>query len=54
MSVTQYAETWKGLAAGTTRFNNGKTRKRTRAAAPSAAQPFAPYTRENAEEIGPI
>src|SRR5260221_8676922 len=54
MSVTQYAETWKGLAAGTTRFKSGKTTKITQAAAPSAAQPFRPYRRENADEYGPI
>src|SRR5712664_2862950 len=54
MSVTQYAETWKGLEAGTTRFSSGKTRKSTPATAPSAVQPFAPYRREKAEEIGPI
>src|SRR5258706_11113272 len=54
MSVTQYAETWKGLAAGTTRFKSGKTTKITQAAAPSAAQPFRPYRRENADEFGPI
>src|SRR5258706_15361798 len=54
MSVTQYAETCKGLAAGTMRFKSGKTTKITQAAAPSAAQPFRPYRRENADEFGPI
>src|SRR5712671_373228 len=54
MSVTQYAEAWKGLAAGTTRFSSGKTTKITQATAPSAAQPLGPYRRENAGEFGPI
>jgi len=54
MSVTSTPRRGMGWRPGTTRFKSGKATKSTPATAPSAAQPFAPYRRENVEEIGPI